>query len=369
MSSSEPEADRSFSNHSLRATRTVDARVSTVPGGFLWSFLLFGAVPALAFVVYGLARAEYFTVGYAASIGFLVVFLLVAPYVVWYYDGVLLPSFFVAVSELVESEGRLAEISRSYQRWFSNRWWVPCILTFPTVAVLLFGGRSFVRSHGLFGLGDPLFWVVFLALLWIATFVAIGIAMLYTTLGIVRAIAAEELIIDPLHRDGLGGVSTVGYLAIRTTVMLSLGSLLLPLQFQYAISTGSLVTAVIYFNGVLYAVGIAVSFVYPTVLINRRANELRDETLEELRDQYRTLKQQSQEPRYGASLESTDQELELKLQRVRNEYRDFQQVTLYPLELSILARLVASVLLPLVFIVVDTLLRPGVLEEILSWLS
>lgn len=40
--------------------------------------------------------------------------------------------------------------------------------------------------------------------------------------------------IDPLHPDGLGGLSSVGYVAIRTTLLFSAGSLFIPILFRLA---------------------------------------------------------------------------------------------------------------------------------------
>jgi len=177
-----------------------------------------------------------------------------------------------------------------------------------------------------------------------------------------------ELTIDPLHPDGLGGVSVFGYLSIRTTLILASGALIVPLQLQYAIETGPLTTAVIYLLEVVYSLAIAGSFLYPTVVVYRRANELRESAIDELRTQYARLKRQSGEPRHGASLDSTDDEVEIKLQRIRQEHRDLRRVRLYPLDPSIFIRLLGSVLLPLAFIVVDTLLRPDTLQRLLSLL-
>lgn len=366
MHSRSPRRSSTFDSASLWLTRIVDHDPSPLPQALRRPTLLFGVPPSIVFVLYIILRFEHFSFGYLVSLSFLIVFFLTAPHIVWYYDGVVLPSFFAEIAEIFDSDADIIAISERYQRRFTDYWWVPSLVTLPTIPVLMFGGQSFVRAHGLFGATDVVFWLVLVALLWASIFVSIGFVMVYTTIGIVRTIATEELIIDPLHPDGLGGMSTIGYLSIRTTVMLSMGSLLLPLQFQYAIGTDPILTGIIYVNGVLYAIAIAVSFVYPTLIVNRRANELRERKLSELRTQYQTLKTQSKEPRFGASLDSTDRDLELKLQRIRQEYQDFQEVTLYPMELSIIVRLIGSVLLPVIFIFIDTLLRPGVLQELLS---
>jgi hypothetical protein len=91
--------------------------------------------------------------------------------------------------------------------------------------------------------------------------------------------------------------------------------------------------------------------------------------LSDLRSQYRELKQNAAEPEIGANVSDTDPAVEQKLQRIRREYQDYQEVQLYPMRLSILVRLVGSVLLPLVFVFIDSLLRPELVRTVLASLG
>lgn len=358
-----------FDVTTLWVSRYIDRVRAHVHNPFLASALTFGLLPSLCLLLYVALRWEHLTPGFVFSMGLHVVVLLVAPYLIWYYDRRLFPQFCQQFQEALRTETVLDDVARKYQTLYTDWWWVAAALAAIPIPLLTWFGRAFFRTRGLFGLGDPLFWLVEAVLLWIAVLVGIGFLLVLVTLLVVRQVAEEDLYIDPLHPDGLGGMSTVGYFTIRTTVLFSLGALLIPLQLQFAAATGAWATALVYAMSGTYAVAIALSFLYPTVKINRRADRLRGEVLDELRRQYREIKRTAAEPDVGATVDETDPAVEQKLRRVREEYQDYREVRLYPLELSILVRLLGSVVLPLLFIFVDTLLRPEVVEYLLGGLG
>ncbi|TKX73077.1 hypothetical protein EXE46_15055 [Halorubrum sp. GN11_10-6_MGM] len=104
------------------------------------------------------------------------------------------------------------------------------------------------------------------------------------------------------------------------------------------------------------------SFLYPTVKISQRANEIRQRILENIRDQYEELKRTAGEPRAGADLAETDPVTEQKLTRLRNEYQTYQQVRLYPLRASIIARLIGSIILPILLMMIEFFLQTTILS-------
>lgn len=360
-----PAAGRS-AQEGLWISRWVEAVRRHARHPVLASTLVFGLLPTAIVVAYAVVRWSYVDGGFLFSLAAIVVVLVVAPYLVWYYDTQLLPAFFRRISGVLDDEERLKAIEGTHRQLLSDRWWLASILAASPVPVLVFGSPAFLRSRGLFGLTDPLFWLVLAVLVWIGALVGIGFLLVLVTISIARTLANEELRVDPLHSDGLGGMSPIGYLAIRTSILFSLGSLLLPLLLQYAVASGPRMTALVYAMGILYAAFVALSFLYPTVAVTRRAAQVRAAILDDLRRQYVDVKRQAGEPAVGARPETTDPEVEQKLQRIRREHADYRRLDVYPMDVSILVRLTGSVLLPLSFVLLDSYLRPGIIDRLLA---
>lgn len=293
------------------------------------------------------------------AMGFGLLFNLVAPPLVWYYDTVVLPGFFAEVRELVveDSLPELERIAGRYQRFFARRYvytaipWMALILAIAVFAV------DFQRALGVGGLGDPVYPLYLCYYLWGGLVTGIGFhGMLTTVLCIREFTASVDLRIDPLHPDGLGGLGAFGFLAIRTTLMTSLGALLLPMGFEMAAGQGLewlVGTAIL-----LYTLFIAGTFVYPTLRVHRVADELRERSLDRLREEIHGLPGQLspvERPSDAGSDDVDNRELavQLEIQRLRREYREYADVKLYPMSVSILAQLVGSVLLPLFFLLLD----------------
>lgn len=327
------------------------------------SALLFGLPPSVVLIAYLGLRWQYMTPSYLFSFAAVFLILLVAPYLIWYYEAKLLPTFRDDVTGIVASSdrNRAQSLVDRYSSLIDRYWWMTAILASTPIPILMARGGPFLREYGLFGVTDPLFWAVFVVLLWIGAIVGIGFLLVVVTVLIIRNIASLELRIDPMYPDGLGGMSIIGRYAIRTTGLFSIGSLLIPLQLQYAAVVGPPAGSLIYVMGSLYAVFIGLSFLYPTIRISQRANEIRQRILENIRDQYEELKRTAGEPRAGADLADTDPVTEQKLTRLRNEYQTYQQVRLYPLRVSIIARLIGSIILPLLLMTIEFFLQTRIM--------
>ncbi|MFB6187731.1 MAG: hypothetical protein ABEI86_12810, partial [Halobacteriaceae archaeon] len=147
----------------------------------------------------------------------------------------------------------------------------------------------------------------------------------------------------------LGGLSIFGYYAIRTTLTFSTGSLLLPLSFIFIqVGNSGILIYLIVFS---YMGAIALSFIYPTYKLNRQAQRIREETLDDLRQEYEKARQEMKSAgrmsdHLGDSVktanntnsndsplpDSTELIGQLELQRLRNEYQDHKDVRLYPFQ-------------------------------------
>ena len=95
---------------------------------------------------------------------------------------------------------------------------------------------------------------------------------------------------------------------------------------------------------------IVASFVYPTFKVNRKAATLRDDILEELQQRTMTLRAQINA---DSDDELADLNRQMELQRIRSKYEDYDNVQLYPMQIDILTRLAGSIVLPLLFLLLE----------------
>ncbi|MFC7226482.1 hypothetical protein N0B31_03630 [Salinirubellus salinus] len=290
------------------------------------------------------------------AMGFGLLFNVVASVLVWYYDTTVLPGFFDEVRELVveESMADVERLAARHQRFFARRWAytaVPWTVLILTTAVL---ATDFQRALGVAGAGDPVYPIYLAYYLWGGLLTGVGFHGMLTTVRCIREFTdAVDLRIDPLHPDGLGGLGAFGFLAIRTTLLTSLGALLLPMGFEMA--AGQRLEWLVGSAILLYTVFIAGTFAYPTFRVHKVADRLREAELNRLRAEIRGLPGQLSAAGDGdtAAVDNRELAVQLEIQRLRREYREYADVKLYPMSVSILAQLVGSVLLPLFFLLLD----------------
>lgn len=358
-------ADTAYDDPRLWLTRVVDRLGEHLGGPRRGAAVGLGGPVVSVLGLYLALRWAAIPVDFLYSLGALATIGCVGPYLVWYYDRRLYPTFLRAFAELTD-EATMRGIGRDHRKLIARWWPLAAGLAILPIPVLITVGGPYLEARGLYGLTDPVFLLVALALGWLGVLVGLGFLLVVVTISTVRQSTWTEVAIDPLHPDGLGGVSAVGRLSIRTTTLFSVGALLLPTLFDFAATVGSTATGLVYTMTAAYTVAIVGSFVYPTVVVYRRCDEIRADILDDLRTQYRTVKREAGEPAVGAATQSTDAAAEAKLRRIRQEYRDYQTVRLYPFQPAIVARLVGSVLLPLAFVVVDTLLRPEAITQLIT---
>ncbi|WP_435070031.1 hypothetical protein [Haloplanus sp. C73] len=283
-----------------------------------------------------------------------------APYDVWYYDERLLPQFFDDI-ELITAESdhdTLERLATRYDHLYADYWWLSTLVWVGLVLTVFVVGQSYFQSQGITNpveraayLGFFCYWLLFAGLR------SHGAVI---TVFVIRSFAEQvQLDVDPLHPDGLGGLSTVGTFAIRMTVITSLGSLALPLAFQ--IASNIQYKSVVYAGVALFVLLVGLNFLYPTYKVNRRAQDLRERMLDAHRERIRTLENRLALLTEGDEsdlpddhlAETNDELLELEIRRARREFEDYQSVQLYPLSIGIITRLVSSILLPVAFILFE----------------
>ena len=346
---------RSGGRQRIWVTRILD-RVGehTLDSPLLAGLFTLGAVPVL------LTVAFFGLVG-SVTTRFLLAHLLAAAVPVlgvpgiWYWDRRVYPRFVDQTAELAVDVQSLRSSARQFKTTFAQRWWAFTAIWTLLIVTIVGLNLPYFETIGIIGPTDPAFLVYLLFAAWWGLITGIGFHGAITAVRAIRAVGDHELDIDPLTPDGLGGLSNVGTLAIWTTTLISIGSLTLPLAFLLAAEGGF--RSLIYVAVGLYVVVIGLSFAYPTIYVNRRAQTVREAELEERRAKIRRLQEKAADVESvadgddDASME--DLATRLEIQRLREEYSAYANVNLYPLSIGIVVRLVSSLLLPIFFIVVE----------------
>jgi hypothetical protein len=345
-----------YSGHSIWMTELVELPGSKLPLSTVPAALLtLGPIPLVLTVLF-FRLADGGADPYIVFVQFLAAFIaVVGPVFIWHYDENVFPTFIEEVSDVVADHETLIRTVDRYESFFAERYWPLTVVWTALIVAALVANLGFFEGIGVTGPFDPAFLTYLAFAVWWSIITGIGLHGALTTILCVRSVGDLELTIDPLHHDGLGGLSTVGYFSIRATLMNSIGSFALPLAFAIA-AAGSYQT-VVYLAVGTYIGFILASFVYPTLYVNRRAQEVRDGVLKRKR-------RQIQELREGASVDSAGGELaeletQLKIRTLRDDFHEYRSVNLYPLSISILTRLASSILLPIGFTLLETYVISG----------
>lgn len=270
----------------------------------------------------------------------------VLPTFVWYYDEVLLPEFFERADRIVRDRAVVTDAAERHQRLFARRFRPMTAAWTVLILAVFLGSGPALASQGIGGPASPAYWLYFLFFLWGGIVTGIGFHGVLTTILAVRALVdADAFGIDPRHPDGNGGLSPFGYFAVRTTMLVASGSLLLPLAYELVV--GGALEEAVYAAIACYTLFIALSFAYPALAVKHRAERARRRKLEELRERIRTLRESLAAER--ADLAETEElSRELRLQRLEREYATYERVSLYPISGGIATRFVGSTLMPVV---------------------
>lgn len=318
-----------------------------------------GAVPVfLTILFFGLTWPET-TVSFAIVHVFAMLVPVIGAPAIWYWERRVFTRFVDETEEIVKDRNEFRKLTTAYSQRFRKRYWTITVPWMALVLVLVGINIDFFQTIGIDGYTDPAFWLYLVFAAWFGLITGIGFYGALVTVLCIRRIGQLSFVIDPLHPDGLGGLSSIGSFAIWTTMLISLGSLTLPLAFLLGAEGGF--TILVYVAVFFYVATILGSFVYPTVYINRKAQGIRARELEDRREQIRDLQRETEEVIEESSEEKALRETtkRLEIQRLRDEYDEYQTVNLYPLSVGVLARLVSSVLLPVAFVLLRVYLNSG----------
>lgn len=308
-----------------------------------------GAVPIVLTVL-------YFTIASGYSKTFLLTHVLLTcllsgmGYLVWYYDEHVLPEFISNINRITGPEWDQA--SKRVVRFYRSDWWKTAI-GYGVLAPIAFAANfGFYQTQGVGEAGSLSFMLYLSFSLWTSLTSSLGIHLILTTLLAVSRVTETDLQIDPLHADGLGGLGFIGEYCVSTMGIASFGALAFPYAFQLA--TGGSFEAVVYLGVGLYVIILIAIFVYPTVQASQRAERKRESELESLRFQIDKIETELEQAENRADgMPDTLVKKELELQRLREKYNDYRSVRLYPISIGVIARFAGSVLLPLIFLLLE----------------
>ncbi|MFB6116457.1 MAG: hypothetical protein ABEK10_02985 [Candidatus Nanosalina sp.] len=332
----------------LWISRLIESDRFSTGSTFADSFLKLGWIPLFLYAAWFLTVGNSARVGFTAALLLHTLMLSQVPFLLHYWHRKIFPEFFEKVSELVEDISAAEKVKERMENFYTDRYYITTGVWCLGLVLVFLLASDLMQSQGVTGPGSIGYWIYLGLILYTGVFTGIGIHLIVTAIRTVRKVSEVEFKIYPLHPDGLGGLSSIGYFAIWTTLLASIGSFALPIAFQVAARAG-LQFLVFSLVGV-YIFLIAFSFFYPTVKVNRKAQERQEEMLHDYRDRIRKL--QDKLDRQDLS-DKEKQSIRLEIQEARDEYHEINNVSLYPLTISILTRLAGSVLLPLTFIFLE----------------
>lgn len=337
-----------FDHNTHWVSKHVENGLFGIANPVLVSILKFGTLWNVLAIAYTVLHWESisFSFLYASALGLF--WVNIAPALIWYYDERVLPEFFAHLSELISDEEERHYLAEKYNDLFAKHRISVSLFWGSAAVAIIFVSEPVLQAQGMIGSGQIFLWTSYAYAAYTGGVLGHGFVGPIVTLLLIQEITQYELEIDPLHPDNLGGLSTVGYVSIRTTLLYSSGSLFLPILFFFSSEGG--VSSVIFGFAGIYIVSIFISFIYPTTIVNRRAQEYRDSILEDLRQEYTELEQATNSPEENEIAELNKR---LELQRLQRTYENYNSVNLYPLQLSILTRLAGSVILPIFFMLVE----------------
>lgn len=338
----------------LWVAAVIDRVRDTVGNPILASFFAFGWIPIVTSGSIFLA-SETVDQSFILFQSLTASIVVLGPYQAYKYDTSVLPEFFTDVEELVADPDvpTLDDIKLRAIRRFRTKHPVFVVLWTVAVVSVLPLNASYFASQGIV-FGSALYVVYLIFLIDFGVLSGLGLFSVAVTIHTIWDVSKLELHIEPLHPDGLGGLSVFGDFAIASTLLISNGALAIPLSFDMVTSD---LGGVIVYSGVgLYILFIITSFVYPTYRINRKAQALREEHLDQFRSKIRRLETNLSENTQKTNSSLHDLELRLEIDRLRKEFQNYRDVRLYPLSIGIVVRLASSVLLPIGFTLFDIFL-------------
>jgi hypothetical protein len=344
-----------YDRRDVWVTRTID-RVATRlgVGPVIANLLTIGGVPLVLTIWYFGLIGDDGGLYYEVFHGLFAVMVSAVGYLVWYYDTQILPRFFRSVDDLVVDPDEFETIIERYNRFFTRKYWQTLLVWVPLFPAAFYTNLATLQRFGMGGPADLSFYVFLASALYFGLMTGIGIHVIVTTLLCVGTISQSDLGIDPLHPDGLGGMSAIGDLSLWTMGLASIASLGMPFTLRLA-TTGSQSVFIYTAIGIYFVLLVGI-FVYPVVRSSRKAEATRARKLDELRTKLNDLETELEQADGQATSNERIQNLELRHQRLRSQYERYSSVPLYPVSVGVALRFAGSVILPILFILLESVI-------------
>lgn len=332
-------------------TRIEEKLINRSPVGAAATIILtVGMIPAALVLIFYYFVQENASSQFILFQGLATLVGIIGPYFLYRYEIVVFPKFIDLAKDVTphNDNKEIKSIYKRYKSFYSKKYYYVVLPWMIILVATVYINVSYFNRLGVSSFTDPIFVPYLLGVVSMGFITGLGLHMILTTILCIREVGDLNFTIDPLHPDGLGGLSAIGYFAISSTTLFSIGSLGLPLIFDVAGETT--LAVLIYFVVFVYIGTVLLSFIYPTLYINRRAKEIRREVLESKRERIYNLHQDI----LNASSDTNMNRMKTKLDTLRDEYDEYDQINLYPMSPSIFSKLLSSIMLPLFFLLLES---------------
>ncbi len=198
--------------------------------------------------------------------------------------------------------------------------------------------------------GYVAYYVTLLGVLLMGAITGVGFLVALNTGRLVKNACGQcKFVIHIYDVDDIGGLSAVGTLAIGSTLTLATGTLYIPALLTSVKAVGRVHFAPIYVVIGIFSTLILLSFTYPNYVVHKRMQAIATRDLERLS---RSLSSLSEKILSGTA----DKENLTTYDATRTYYLDYKSVRLYPFDLRIILELIPTVLLPVIWAVLQVIL-------------
>ncbi len=334
---------------------------------YLWTFLVFGAPVWLLYHYYLATRpvAPERDLVYHASTYLAALCVWVGPLLNQRWESSFV-SFYHELERRAHREGwSMAPVEMVRQRFDRMLPWVPLLFSLLLVVGAAQSLPLMQRYADFGGWEDSARWIVVLVAAAIGYTGGTGLWGVAKTVAIVGVLARTPLRWYPYHEDELGGLRFISDFSLLTTLLFSAGCLAIPFAVELAYLVVGPARVFVGAGTVLFSVGVAASFLAPTVQISRLARCRKVALLAQIRasidHSFRTVARDEAEYQAPAPDTSEDREMLLRehgLMEARVRLFDHvKNAVVYPFGLFTLAKLLLSMAVPLLLFMAEYLAR------------
>jgi len=274
------------------------------------------------------------------------------PYLIYKFERDYFPSFWERVLRRWEGDGwALAFFMSLKERYYESylreyyRFSVPLVLLALVDAAFMCDYA--VKFFGAKALLDP-WYVVAVAEMTVIVFLGgIGFNGVYTVVRVIKELrehfrGREDVLVDPLHEDGFGGLMAFGEIAIKATLLFASGSVLLPFLLDISHWLGGITFVLGIISAGIFVFFVLLVFLYPTLLLHDIARRGKELHLSGLMREYRRILSA-----YFSEGKVTEDNLR-SLEVINDCIDKVRSMKEYPLDSMIIAQLATSLIFPIV---------------------